>query len=313
MRLSASSLKTYKNCPRKFYLSKVAKEEPTHPDNIYTWIGTLVHTVSYYSIADYKDGSWTVTGTKPIDSVRKFFDILWESDYDVDIVKALTDDSVLDEDRPNFSSRPVNDKKLAADVTLTPEERWKELAWRLVKNGYILLTDVVLAMDNLQAVHLEVPLSFMKYGATFVGYVDIFVETDDGIAFFDLKTSRRPITKPDQDIQFYLYRAGIKEQFGLSYYPPGYYVHLRSGRLYSANGIDTEIFKQMDTQISSLIGGILDNRFEPNLGSPLCPYCEYRGFCFAGGEVTNTASLLDLGDAVLLPETIPDDMPIVEE
>lgn len=313
LRFSASSLKTYKNCPRKFYLSKVARETPTHPDNIYTWIGTVVHTATYYSIADYKDGTWVVTESKPIDSVKKFFNVLWESDNEIDVVKALMDDSVLDKDRPNFSSRPVNDNKLLKDTELTDEEKWKTLAWNLVKTGYALLSDVILGMDNIRTVQLEVPLSFVRYGANFVGYIDILVETDDGIAFFDLKTSRRAITQPDKDIQFYLYRVGLRDQFGLPYHPPGYYVHLRSGRLYPANSIDTDIFDMMDNEISSLISEILSNRFEPNLGSPLCPYCEYRGFCFAGGNINSTATLLDLGESVLLPKTIPDDLPIVEE
>ena len=313
LRLSASSIKTYKNCPRKFYLSKVAREEPTHPDNIYTWIGTLVHTSVYSSIADYKDGTWKIGDIKSITSVRKFFDILWESDTDVDIIKRLTDDAVIDLTRPNFSTRPVNDPKLVKDDTLTDEEKWKELAWRLVKNGYSLMTEVIMKLDDLISINIEVPLSFTKYGANFVGYIDILVETKNGIAFFDLKTSRKAITQPDKDIQFYLYRSGLKEQFGLSYMPPGYYVHLRSGRLYPANGTDLSVFKSMDSQINSLIGGILDNRFEPNLGSPLCAYCEYRGFCFAGGKVLTPMSVMDLGESILLPETIPDDLPIVEE
>jgi len=311
LRLSASSLKTYANCPRKFFLQKIVKEQPTHPENIYTWIGTLVHTATYYSIADYTDGTWHVGDKKSITEVKNFFEILWESDGDIDIIRRLTDDSVIDLERPNFSSRPVNDTKLLKDVTLTDEDKWKSLAWSLVKNGYNLMTGVVLELDGVKSVQLEVPLSFRRYGANFIGYIDIFVETENGIAFFDLKTSRRPITKPDKDIQFFLYRMGLREQYGLDYPPPGYYVHLRSGRLYPANTDDLEVFKEMDEKISSLIGGILDNRFEPNLGSPLCPYCDYRGFCFVGGEVLTAASVLDLN--ILLPETIPDDLPIVED
>jgi len=313
LRLSASSLKTYDNCPRKFYLQKIAKEQPTHPDNIYTWIGTLVHTATYFSIADYINRSWKVGSVKSITNVRKFFDLLWKSDSEVDIIKHLIDDSVLDVERPNFSSRPVNDTKLLKNVELTDEEKWKELAWRLVKNGYSLITGPIMELDGLINVQLEVPLSFKKYGANFIGYVDILVETEGGIAFFDLKTSRRPITRPDEDIQFYLYRTGLREQYDLGYMPPGYYVHLRSGRLYPANSADMFMFNNMDAKIKSLINGILNNRFDPNLRSPLCPYCEYRGFCFAGGNVTTAMSVLDLGESVLLPETIPDDLPIVED
>lgn len=312
LRLSASAVKEYKTCGKKFYLNRVAKEEPTHPENIYAWIGTTVHTSIYYSIADFVEGSWRIGTSKTLDKVKKFFELIWETDDSVDVIKNLIQENVIDVDRPNFSSRPVNDDSLVSREDLTDEEKWKSLAWSMVVPGYQLLTDVVTQLDGLKSVNLEVPISFNRYGASFIGYIDILVETKDGMVFFDLKTSKRPITQPDKDIQFFLYRHGLKEVYDLPYLPIGYYVYLRKGRLYPANSQDYSIVKELDEEVSSIITNILSGRFEPNLYSPLCPYCEYRGICYIGGSPDSPYNLLDLREKITLPEEIPEEA-IVEE
>ena len=307
LRLSASAVKEYKTCGRKFYLNRIAKEAPTHPDNIYTWIGTTVHTSIYYSIADFSDGSWKVGDAKTIDKVKTFFNLIWDTDTDVDIIKNLIRSGVLDSNRPNFSSRPVNDKNLLKNNNLTDEEKWKQLAWSMVSTGYQLMTDVILGIDGLKSINLEVPISFKRYGVSFIGYIDILIESKDGMAFFDLKTSKRPITQPDKDVQFFLYRHGLKNVYDLSYLPFGYYVYLRKGRLYPANSVDFSIVENLDNEIKLAINGILKGRFEPSLYSPLCPYCEYRGICYVGGLPDSPYNLLDLKEKVTLPETLPEE------
>lgn len=282
---SASTLKTYKQCGRKFYLYKVTKSQPSHEPYHYGWVGTIVHNTIYYSFADYIDNKWTVKGPKPYAQVMKFFEDIWEGQIKLEVSKNLVDDSEISDEKPIFREGSMKDKKFAK-VSDDPETQWKALAKSLVETGYHLVTSTI--WNHYSDIQLEVQLKFPYEGLMdIVGYVDILAKNDaDGRwHFFDLKTSRSPIKFLNTDIQFYLYRYGLKSVLDLNYFPIGHYVHLRSKKVHRAESTKKEVFDYVDYEIRDLLKNIEKEHWEPNLYSPLCKFCEFRGYCYsANGE-----------------------------
>ncbi len=309
-RCSASGLKDFGVCPYRFKLARVVKAEPTHKDFTYVWVGTLVHTVTYYSIADPTEDGWNVTGIKPISEVKRLFKLLTDQkSYDVDIVQTLIKSKVIADEIPELS-RPVNDNTLLS-LDIPNQEKWYKLAWDMIKNGYEIITNLY-SSEETDSVQLEVPLEFKAFGANFIGYIDILVRNKDGsLKFLDLKTSRRPITKPGLDIQFFLYRVGLKVAYELNYFPVGYYVYLRKAKLFAADEPMEEVYKQVYPVIQKYLDDISKGKFLRNLGSPLCNYCPFRGYCYAGEEVPVLPDVLESN--MKLPERVDETIPVFEE
>lgn len=275
---SASSLKTYKQCGRKFYFYRIEKREPTHEPYHYGWVGTIVHNCVYYSIADYNDEEWKVSGIKPLTKVNKFFDDLWDGTIELDVSKQLVEDEEIKPNKPIFKPDSMKEKKylgLSSDV----ETQWRLLAKDLLFNGYRLIVDLLKESDELL---LEKEIRF-KYNDVIdvVGYVDILVKPENGKwRFYDLKTSRQAPRSVDNDLQFYFYKYGIKKLFDLDYEPDGHFVHLRTGKLVKSSKVKKEIVEGTEKEILELLDGISNGSFLPNLYSPLCAFCDFRGYCY---------------------------------
>lgn len=282
MKLSASSIKTYKQCGRKFQYSKILKVEPTHEPYHYGWVGTIVHNSIYYSIADYVDGAWVVSNVKDISAVKEFFIDVWDGSFSLEITKSLLNDKELDEKQPLFKPASLTDAKYVNSAS-TESDRWKIFAWDLIKKGYVLFTQYLYTLsDNpIEDIKLEQEINFkFDEDYTFIGYVDVLINVKGNYVFFDLKTSKTPPKNLDLDVQFYMYRYALKKIYDLTYYPVGYYVHLRSGSLIPAKTLDSSVITKAHTQVTSAIEGIEKEDFFATLGSPLCGFCEYRGYCY---------------------------------
>lgn len=280
--LSASSLKTYKQCGRKYKLEKLDKATPTHAPYHFGWMGTLVHNSIYYSFADFFDGVWHPSEKiKPIERVKQLFLDIWDGDAKLETSINLINESEITLEKPIFKEGSVKEAKYTSRA-VSEEDRAKLLAWDLVKTGYVIVTQQVLPLvSNVKKnVILEREVQFTFEGYNVIGYIDMMVNLDGNWFFFDFKTTKQPPKELNKDVQFYMYRYGLKKILELPYYPIGYYVHLRSGNLLSASSSDVSEFSQNHQQIISLIRGIEANQFNPNLNSPLCNYCEFRGYCY---------------------------------
>lgn len=282
LRLSASSIKTYKQCGKKFEFSKILKVSPTHEPYHYGWVGTIVHNTVYYSIANYADKEWKVDKIKDLSSVKEFFVDVWDGIFSMEITKSLLEDNELDKEKPIFKPSSLSDAKYVKAAN-NEMDRWKIFAWDLVKKGYVLFTQYIytLAENPKEDIKLEQEINF-KFNEeyTFTGYIDVLVNVKGNYAFFDLKTSKTPPKNLDLDVQFYAYRYALKQLYDLSYYPVGYYVHLRSGKLIPAKTLDSSMIDRANNEILSAIEGIESDNFFATLGSPLCNFCEYRGYCY---------------------------------
>lgn len=279
--LSASSLKTHKQCGRKFLFSKILKLEPTNEPYHYGWVGTIVHNSVYYSIANFIDKTWVPEKVKDLEEVKKFFIDAWEGNLELPSTKALAEEGEIVTKKPLFKQGSETSSKYVK-AAATEEGRWKLLAWDLVKIGYMVFADTVpkLVEDIKKDVVLEHELRFDFDQYDVVGYVDALLNVKGHKVFFDLKTTKRPPKSVDEDIQFYLYRYGLKKTFGLSYFPVGYYVHLRSAKLYPTKTSELEDMEKTHESIVSIIRAIEARHFPASLGSPLCSFCEYRSKCY---------------------------------
>ena len=279
--LSASSIKTYKQCGLKFKFQKIDKAEVTHQPYHYGWVGTIVHNSIYYAFADYFDTKWHVNKLKNLDDVKKFFLDAWNGHVKLDVTKALVEEGELATDKPIFKEGSIKEMKYIK-LTDSEEERWKLLAWDLIKVGYVFVQDYLLKLtsDPVNDIKLEQEIKFpfdMNYDV--IGYIDILLNVKGKLFFFDLKTTKQPPQSIDEDIQFYLYRYGLKYLNNLNYYPNGYYVHLRSKEWFPAKTVDQDILTKNHYQITSLIKGMEARDFTANR-THLCNFCDYRGYCF---------------------------------
>lgn len=299
--LSASSLKTFKQCGRKFHLYKIKKAQPTHEPFHYGWVGTIVHNSIYYSIADYISGSWNVAGPKSWTAVENFFDDLWEGQASMEVSRHLIEDGEVSKDRPYFRPGSMKDKKYQKSQ-FSEVEQWKNLSRDLVRTGYHLMVNNII--PGYEEIRLEHKLEFdFDNRMGILGFVDILCKKESGHwHFYDLKTSRRAPQYLDTDIQFYLYRYGLKNTFNLNYYPEGHYVHLRSKKVKRVDSNLTEDFEYNENQIHTLIDGIEQGNWEPNLYQVLCQFCEFRGYCYSSqgdyieGKIDNKSLQIETMD-----------------
>lgn len=277
--LSASSLKTYKQCGRKFNFYKILKKTPSHEPFHYGWVGTIVHNATYYAIADYLNGEWKVTGAKPLTRVQQFFEDIWEGKIKFEVSRHLVEDNEISADKPLFKPDSMKDAKYLKKSD-NVETQWKLLAQDLIVTGYNLMTKTILPGSS--EVILEQKLEFDYEGLMdVIGYVDIMRKSEAGRwSFYDLKTSRSAPKFLNTDIQFYMYRYGLRKQLNLGYMPDGNYVHLRSKKVLAVDTKEAAVFERNEQEIRELMDGINKGNWEPNLYSILCGFCEYRGHCY---------------------------------
>jgi hypothetical protein len=285
--LSASAIKEYMACPRKFYYHRVAKKPETHPSTShYSWLGLAVHNTMYYAVADMvKDGDeyrWVVRdGMRPFDDVKAFFYDVWYARVNAashDSLRFIYEAGDMPRERPNFILN-ARLSKLVRFRNATPEDieaHWLSEAWRMVETGYSYL--VTHAAPLLGSLKIEHELKFERDGLAFIGYIDMLFTPPDREAFFlDFKTG---MSEPDnllKDPQFLLYRTALRDLGGLKYEPTGLYVHLTSAQVFPADG--PVAAWQTDT-IDKAISGIQQRDWRPNILNWQCAGCEYRGYCF---------------------------------
>lgn len=296
--LSASSLKTYKQCGRKFHLYKILKAQPSHEPFHYGWVGTIVHNCIYYSIADYIDEQWHVGAPKSWSKVESFFEDLWEGDIQFEVSRHLVEDGEVKPDKPHFKPESMKDKKYQIHG-LTEEQRWKMLARDLVKIGYSLMVKNILPGYKEVQLEQEIRFSFDER-INVLGYIDILCRTDKGrVHFYDLKTSRMAPRSLDNDIQFYLYRYGLRNLQNLKYFPEGHYVHLRSKKVTRIDTANRSVIRRNDAELHKLIDGVFAENWEPNLYQVLCGFCEFRGYCYGSngeyieGKIDNKLEVME--------------------
>lgn len=282
--LSASSVKTYKQCGRKFHLYKILKTQPSHEPFHYGWVGTIVHNAIYYSIADYIDGKWHVGKEKSWSQVLKFLDDVWEGKLELEVSRHLAFDKEISADKPLFKPGSLKLKKYK-QPGWTEEQGWKALAIDLTRNGFDLMINTI--MPSYEEIILEQEIRFtFEDRADFVGYIDVLGKTKRGrYHFYDFKTSRVAPRDLDADIQFFAYRYGLRQIHDLNYLPEGHYVHLRSNKVIKVASTDYEVYQGTINEINHIIDGIDSQNWEPNLYNMLCGFCEFRGICYgANGE-----------------------------
>lgn len=289
-RFSVSSVKSYINCGKKFNFEKITKVPPAPESSHYRWLGKVVHTSMYQSIARFNSDSdeikrWDiVTNTPSTEDALKFFNKAWEgapSDDDEDVyMKSLYPFEI--------GSKPYGrfwPNKNLAILNLDKQEQdrlefgWKAVASDMVRSGVELIKGIH------EVVQIEKELNFKMLERDFKGYIDILGRDVDGkLEFYDGKTSwRKPQVKDlEKDLQFIAYSVALRKEYDLDYYPVGYYMHLRSGSLVPVKVTD-EIVKKSEKMLGNVFSNLEDDIYFDDFGGSLCAYCDFKHLCY--GEV----------------------------
>lgn len=288
--LSASSLKTYKQCGKKFNLQKILKAKPTDLPYHYGWAGTITHNTIYYAFADFEGGVWIPRkSVRTIEEVKEFFIDVWDGVGKLKISKELNELGELSLDWPVFKSGSV--KRTSYDKLAYNESNKNKLRyWDLVKTGYDFIESVVMkSVENPKTdILLEQELTFeLDEGYNIIGYIDVMLNIKGKWIFLDFKTTKTPPKDLDTDIQFYLYRYGLKKKLNLDYYPTGFYIHLGTAKAIPAKNTEEAVLNSAHTNILKLIHGIEAEHFPENRDF-LCEFCEFRSHCYGGKSLVFT-------------------------
>lgn len=278
---SASSIKTYQQCGLKFKFSKIDKLPRTETATHHRWLGSLVHSIIYTSVANPVEGRKSLTmrddgidTTTPLER----FERVWDEQPE-DAIDALIIGEIGEKPVGKFATGAL--KSLGQNVD-SPDQELLEKGWRIearkmVENGIKVLAGLHTISD------LEKKLFWNTMGRRFIGFIDVLEKTEDNkIAFYDFKTSfKRPSQAAvDDDFQFFAYSLALKDKLKLDYYPVGNFVHLRSGSVIPFDLEKNGKFPKMIGQLKSTFNNIEDNLFFADYGSPLCAYCDYRHICY---------------------------------
>ncbi len=278
---SASSVKTYQQCGLKFKFSKIDKLPTTETATHHRWLGTLVHTAIYTSIADPSEGRKSLsirdTGVDTVKPLERF-ERLWDGTPE-DAIDALLMKEVGEKPVGKFATGAL--KSLGQNVD-DPSQKLLEKGWRtearkMVKNGIKTLSGIHTISE------LEKKLFWNIMGRRFIGFVDVLGKDKDGkLEFYDFKTSFKKPSQAavDDDFQFFAYSLDIKDKLKLDYYPVGNFVHLRSGTNVPFDLNTNDKFPKMIGQLKNTFSNMEDNLFFADYGSPLCAYCDYRHICY---------------------------------
>lgn len=274
-KLSASKMKTFLECPRKFYYSYIDKM-PRRDTEIFTF-GSAVH-----------HGLETVTLPR-INNPMPITDADYQTAY-----QAFR----------NYMSRGVDDSAVVHDTSLFNE------GIELIKREL----DRVKAApvpEKILAVEQEFDLEFQE-GVRIYGFIDKVTELDSNtLLITDYKTSRIPLSweeaTTDEQISMYdlacsvLYPQYSKIVLELNY--------LRLDKKVSSTrtDIDRYSFRQqmlaIKTGLKRFVDSIIQQPYESipdGKLSPFCAYCDYKHDCN-----TYTDSLIKIGSAFQLPEVTP--------
>jgi len=282
---SASSFKDYLQCGLKFKFSKIDKAEKTETATHHRWFGSLIHSLIYYSIADYDGDSKNLNIRK---RVRKkealtLLENLWDekpknNDGEI-ILKSIGEKPKGKFSRGKLTSLGSNNENIS-QVEL--EDGWKEEAKKMLSNGIDVISNVH------KIVELEKKIFYHVKGYKFMGFVDVLAQDKDGkYEFYDFKTSWDKSYDLENDFQFFGYAKALSEDKGLeineNYFPMGYWVFLRKGELLPYQ-LNKNKFWEMIRLTQSAMENMEANIFLPDYGGPLCKFCDYRHICYGDDD-----------------------------
>lgn len=282
---SASSFKDYLQCGLKFKFSKIDKVERTETATHHRWFGSLVHSLIYYSIADFDGSGKSLVLRKKVrkKAALKLLEELWQgkaSNNDAEIImKSIGEKPEGKFSRGKIASLGSNNEDIEQSML---EEGWLEEAKKMVGHG----VDVI---DNIhKIVELEKKIFYHVKGYKFMGFVDVLAQKEDGqYEFYDFKTSWDKSYDLDNDFQFFGYAKALSEDKGLgineSYFPTGYWVHLRKGELLPYN-LTKGKFWDMIKLTQSAMDNMESDIFLPDYGGPLCKFCDFRHICYGSDD-----------------------------
>lgn len=282
---SASSFKDYLQCGLKFKFSKIDKVEPTVTATHHRWFGSLVHAMIYHSIADY-DGSGknlVLRKKNRKKTTLKVFEDVWDGnpkDNNAEIIlKSIGEKPVGKFSTGKIASLGSTNSDIEQSVL---EDGWREEARKMIENGI----DVISGIHEI--VELEKKMFYKVRGYNFIGFIDVLAKDKDGLyEFYDFKTSWDKSYDLQNDFQFFAYAKAVMEdsKIGIkeSYYPTGYWVHLRKGDLLPYKLTKNKFWDMMDITKSAM-ENMESDVFLPDYGGPLCKYCDFRHICYGEDE-----------------------------
>jgi CRISPR-associated protein Cas4 len=282
---SASSFKDYLQCGLKFKFSKIDKVEKTETATHHRWFGSLVHSLIYYGIADFDGSGKNLILRKEArkKEALKILDELWDektpnSDAEI-IAKSIGDKPNGKFARGKLVSLGSNNEDIEQSKL---EEGWREEARKMIENGITVLESVH------KIVELEKKIFYHVKGYKFMGFVDVLAQNENGdYEFYDFKTSWDKAYDLNDDFQFFGYTKALSEdkELGIneSYFPKGYWVHLRKGEKLEYN-LSKSKFWDMVNLTERAMKNMENDIFLPDYGGPLCKFCDFRHICYGSDD-----------------------------
>jgi len=282
---SASSFKDYLQCGLKFKFSKIEKATPTETATHHRWFGSLVHSLIYYSTADFDGSGKNLVLRKKFrkKAALKLLDDIWNgktpnNDAEI-IVKSIGEKPNGKFSRGKIAALGSTNENIDQDLL---EDGWKEEAKKMVENGIDILEGVH------EIVELEKKIFYHVKGYKFMGFVDVLAKNKDGnFEFYDFKTSWDKAYDLDDDFQFFGYAKALSEDKGIGinedYFPKGYWVHLRKGELLEYN-LNKAKFWDMISVTETAMKNMENDIFLPDYGGPLCKFCDFRHICYGSDD-----------------------------
>lgn len=288
---SASSVKEYMQCGLKFKFGRIDKLDRMEASTHHRWLGSLVHSLIYTSVADVEAGRKSLTlreGPIDEDSPLERLENLWNENPQDPIDEFIMKD-IGEKPVGNFVTAAIKSLGQGVDNPSQDflEKGWKTEAKKMVKNGI----EVVKSINTIT--ELEQKLFWTLLGRKFIGFIDVMGKDENGrIQFYDFKTSfRKPSqAQVDDDFQFFVYSIAIKDKLKLDYFPVGNYVHLRSGSVVPFDLNENGMFPKMISQLKNSFDNLEDDLFFDDYNGPLCAYCDFRHICYGENNMPEVKS-----------------------
>lgn len=256
LRLSASQIKQYLQCPRQYYLERVARA-PREAQGYHAWAGSVTHAAIYLLHGSpLGGGRWEAGRGHGLRAVLEALGALWRGE-----AHELAD-LIRDGEGDKYTPHPeAQGEKVFA--------RYRSMVERYVADGHV---------EARKVLAIEREMRYQVDGLTMLGYIDLLVELPSGVYVVDLKTVRN---KPrahslayDEQMQSYAY--AYRAAHGS--FPRGViYHHLESGNVYrvEVGDLGAQIFSETARQVAR---GIELQVFPRRLGDH-CRNCLVRRHC----------------------------------
>lgn len=249
IRLSASSISTFRQCPRKWYFKYV--EDQKEPAGLAAIMGSYVHEVLEFALAE-SPGKRTFEKAVEI-SKAKIQDKAQSGNTYAHDLTINSEDNVTEQD-------------LIEQAWSTLEKLWK---WEDPNELDIIANEM----------RLEVEIEDFK----FLGLVDRVDQTSDGIAIVDYKTGKlgKPEYLPTKLMQIFLYAMAYEEQ--QKQMPSiGKLIYLNEGIVHVGLGPEkVKAARQYLLRNGKKMRKAFDEGFNPKTG-PLCCWCPFIDQCPEG-------------------------------